>query len=138
MNFQPKVVELLEEWSQSAATSASATQSAEQIAAVEELVTLLTSYEMEGLLLAHDAAITNVEGLQRGPDSANAGPPSPSPSSRDSKLADNIKIIRIEKTNEPLGATVRNEGDAVIIGELLFSDLVQSNFTMCTGYWENF
>lgn len=33
---------------------------------------------------------------------------------------DNIKIIRIEKTNEPLGATVRNEGDAVIIGDSFF------------------
>lgn len=33
---------------------------------------------------------------------------------------DNIKIIRIEKTNEPLGATVRNEGDAVIIGNSRF------------------
>lgn len=32
---------------------------------------------------------------------------------------DNIKIIRIEKTNEPLGATVRNEGDAVIIGNVI-------------------
>lgn len=29
---------------------------------------------------------------------------------------DNIKIIKIEKSTEPLGATVRNEGDAVVIG----------------------
>lgn len=32
---------------------------------------------------------------------------------------DNIKIIRIEKTTEPLGATVRNEGDAVVIGRVV-------------------
>jgi MAGUK p55 subfamily protein 5 len=32
---------------------------------------------------------------------------------------ENIKIIKIEKTNEPLGATVRNEGDAVIIGRIV-------------------
>ncbi|XP_065214129.1 protein PALS1 isoform X2 [Planococcus citri] len=31
----------------------------------------------------------------------------------------NVKIIRIEKTNEPLGATVRNEGDTVIIGRVV-------------------
>lgn len=31
----------------------------------------------------------------------------------------NIKIIKIEKTNEPLGATVRNEGDAVVIGRIV-------------------
>lgn len=31
---------------------------------------------------------------------------------------DNIKIIKIEKSTEPLGATVRNEGDAVVIGNL--------------------
>ncbi|CAB0033137.1 unnamed protein product [Trichogramma brassicae] len=129
------VIEALEEWSQQAAASSStAAQSAEHIAAAEELVQLLTSYEMEGLLLAHDASVTQVEGLQRGggggghgadamvaTGAAAGGPPSsPSPSSHgDSKLADNIRIIRIEKTNEPLGATVRNEGDAVIIGRVV-------------------
>jgi MAGUK p55 subfamily protein 5 len=104
---------VLEQWTQSAAaagTTASGS-SGETIAAAEELTGLLTSYEMEGLLLAHDSAVACVDGLQR------KGPPSPSASSRDTRLADNIKIIRIEKTNEPLGATVRNEGDAVIIGE---------------------
>ncbi|XP_014228491.1 uncharacterized protein LOC106653529 [Trichogramma pretiosum] len=129
------VIEALEEWSQQAAASSStAAHSAEHIAAAEELVQLLTSYEMEGLLLAHDASVTQVEGLQRGggagghgadamvaSGAAAGGPPSsPSPSSHgDSKLADNIRIIRIEKTNEPLGATVRNEGDAVIIGRVV-------------------
>ncbi|CAC5401824.1 MPP5 [Mytilus coruscus] len=32
---------------------------------------------------------------------------------------DTIKIIHLEKTNEPLGATVRNEGDAVVIGRIV-------------------
>lgn len=31
---------------------------------------------------------------------------------------DNIKIIKIEKSTEPLGATVKNEGDAVVVGKL--------------------
>ncbi|XP_037886473.1 peripheral plasma membrane protein CASK isoform X2 [Glossina fuscipes] len=32
---------------------------------------------------------------------------------------DNIRIIQIEKSTEPLGATVRNEGEAVIIGRIV-------------------
>lgn len=32
---------------------------------------------------------------------------------------DNIKIIKIEKSTEPLGATVRNEGDAVVVGRVV-------------------
>ncbi|XP_058792463.1 protein PALS1 isoform X11 [Phymastichus coffea] len=117
-------VEVLEQWTQAAAAASAASQG-ENIAAAEELVGLLTSYEMEGLLIAHDSAVVRVEGLQRKPSSPGAHgsspspSPSPSPSSKDSRLADNIKIIRIEKTNEPLGATVRNEGDAVIIGRVV-------------------
>ena len=30
-----------------------------------------------------------------------------------------VKIVRIDKTNKPLGATVRNEGDAVIISRII-------------------
>ena len=30
-----------------------------------------------------------------------------------------VMIVRIDKTNDPLGATVRNEGDAVIIGRIV-------------------
>lgn len=123
-------MEVLEQWSQQATSSSSA----ETIAAAEELQTLLTSYEMEGLLLAHDSAITQVEGLQRknctavgysdSPGSQQSVQRTGSPSvnsrhTRPADAADTIKIIKIEKTNEPLGATVRNEGDAVIIGRFL-------------------
>jgi len=31
----------------------------------------------------------------------------------------NIKIVRIEKANDPLGATVRNEGEAVVVGRII-------------------
>lgn len=34
---------------------------------------------------------------------------------------ENIKIVKIEKSTEPLGATVKNEGDAVVVGKLLVS-----------------
>ncbi|XP_029166769.1 uncharacterized protein LOC114937477 [Nylanderia fulva] len=111
-------MDVLEKW-QSTSTGVGG---AETIAAVEELTTILTSYDMEALLLAHDSIVSYVDGLQRkqSPSSSPPScPPSPTSSSRDSRVVDNIKIIRIEKTNEPLGATVRNEGDAVIIGRVV-------------------
>lgn len=106
-------VDVLEKWQSS--TDAG---TAETMAAVEELTGILTSYDMEALLIAHDSVISYVEGFQRkhSPSSSSPSrPPSPTSSWRESRV-DNIKIIRIEKTNEPLGATVRNDGDAVIIG----------------------
>ncbi|XP_011874898.1 PREDICTED: MAGUK p55 subfamily member 5-A isoform X2 [Vollenhovia emeryi] len=113
-------VDILEKWQSS--STATGVGGAETIAAVEELTSILTSYDMEALLLAHDSIVSYVEGLQRkqSPSSSPpSGPPSPTSSWKDSRLVDNIKIIRIEKTNEPLGATVRNEGDAVIIGRVV-------------------
>ena len=109
-------VEVLEEW-QSNSVSSGDTRSM-----VEELTSTLSSYELEGLLLAHDSIISYVDGIQskRSPSSTSPSrSPSPSSSLRGSRNTDNIKIIRIEKTNEPLGATVRNEGDAVIIGRVV-------------------
>ncbi|CAL7941063.1 unnamed protein product [Xylocopa violacea] len=113
-------VDILEKWQSS--STATGVGGAETIAAVEELTGILTSYDMEALLLAHDSIISYVDGLQRkqSPSSSSpSGPPSPTSSWRGSRVVDNIKIIRIEKTNEPLGATVKNEGDAVIIGRVV-------------------
>ncbi|XP_066598306.1 uncharacterized protein [Prorops nasuta] len=113
-------VDTLEKWQSSAPTTCAST--AETITAVEELTSILTSYDMEALLLAHDLVATYVDGLQRKhstSSSSPSGPPSPTSSWKGSRFVDNIKIIRIEKTNEPLGATVRNEGDAVIIGRVV-------------------
>ncbi|XP_011055683.1 PREDICTED: uncharacterized protein LOC105146830 [Acromyrmex echinatior] len=112
-------VDILEKWQSS--STATGVGGAETIAAVEELTSILTSYDMEALLLAHDSIVSYVEGLQRkqSPSSPPSEPPSPTSSWKDSRVVDNIKIIRIEKTNEPLGATVRNEGDAVIIGRVV-------------------
>lgn len=113
-------MDILEKWQSS--STATGVGGAETIAAVEELTGILTSYDMEALLLTHDSIISYVDGLQRkqSPSSSSpSGPPSPTSSWRGSRVVDNIKIIRIEKTNEPLGATVRNEGDAVIIGNVI-------------------
>ncbi|XP_015182227.1 PREDICTED: MAGUK p55 subfamily member 5-A isoform X2 [Polistes dominula] len=112
-------VDVLEKWQSSSTPTDVGT--AETMAAVEELTGILTSYDMEALLIAHDSIISYVEGFQRkhSPSSSSpSGPPSPTSSWRESRV-DNIKIIKIEKTNEPLGATVRNDGDAVIIGRVV-------------------
>jgi len=111
-------VDILEKWQSS--STATGVGGAETMAVMEELTGILTNYDMEALMLAHDSIVSYVDGLQRkqSPSSSPVScPPSPSSSWKDSRV-DNIKIIRIEKTNEPLGATVRNEGDAVIIGKI--------------------
>uniref|UniRef100_A0A1B6FIQ7 MAGUK p55 subfamily member 5 n=1 Tax=Cuerna arida TaxID=1464854 RepID=A0A1B6FIQ7_9HEMI len=82
-----------------------------------ELSDLLTRYELEGLLYAHDTItreIADQSPVMTPNTHVNHSPP-PVPEDQDS----NIKIIKIEKTNEPLGATVRNEGEAVIIGRVV-------------------
>ncbi|KAF7282428.1 hypothetical protein GWI33_002658 [Rhynchophorus ferrugineus] len=84
----------------------------------KERVHLAYGYEFEALMVAHDGVASTLP-----PDSTSPPPqvelgPSPIPNSRYSN-EDNIKIIRIEKTTEPLGATVRNEGDAVVIGRVV-------------------
>lgn len=159
-----------------------------------ELGNLLTSHEMEGVLLAHDRVATHTDGTPS-PTLSGAGSPQPvSPSSgaplpplpvppKSASLRgtavpppvvpppplaqrsamplppnipapptgqtpgyahmkpagshradspplsacfgilndqnDNIRIIQIEKSTEPLGATVRNEGEAVVIGRIV-------------------
>ncbi|XP_066258082.1 protein PALS1 isoform X1 [Euwallacea similis] len=89
-----------------------------QSAYAVELATILTGYEFEALMVAHDGVATELP-----PDSTS---PPPQGDITATPLAntrfgtdDNIKIIRIEKTTEPLGATVRNEGDAVVIGRIV-------------------
>lgn len=113
-------VDILEKW-QSTLAATGVAGGAETMAAARELTSILTSTDMEVLLLAHDSIVSYVDGLQRKQSptsSSRSGPPSPTASWKDSRIVDNIKIIRIEKTNEPLGATVRNDGDAVIIGNI--------------------
>ncbi|XP_069966195.1 protein PALS1 isoform X2 [Bactrocera oleae] len=153
-------------------------------AAAIELGNLLTSHEMEGLLLAHDRVATLTDATpspilsgSSSPQQTSTGAPVPLPKSAALRgtavpppvvpppLAqrsamplpqnmtappvppqhggfmkqpmradspplsacfgtlndqnDNIRIIQIEKSTEPLGATVRNEGEAVVIGRIV-------------------
>jgi hypothetical protein len=40
-----------------------------------------------------------------------------------------VKIVKIEKADEPLGATVRNEGTAVVIGRIVTGGAAQKSGT---------
>ncbi|XP_037072278.1 MAGUK p55 subfamily member 5-like isoform X2 [Pollicipes pollicipes] len=81
-----------------------------------ELVDLLTRFDMEGLLYSHDQIAV------RGSAAAS---PEPSPllddyAERVHHYTDpRVRVIRLEKTNEPLGATVKNEGDSVLVGRIV-------------------
>jgi len=62
-----------------------------------ELADLLTRYEFEGLLYAHDTVATqHIANMTAG------SPPCEDDSSEQFGGEENIKIIKIEKTNEPL------------------------------------
>ncbi|XP_061717775.1 protein PALS1 isoform X1 [Cydia pomonella] len=88
-----------------------------------ELLAALGGLELESLLQAHDQAAALLDpasftrkrtktgnNLNHKDEKALTAPDDP---------GEHIKIIKIEKTNEPLGATVRNEGEAVIIGRIV-------------------
>lgn len=115
-----------------------------------ELGNLLTTHEMEGLLLAHDRIALQTDRTPSiiGSHSATSTlssqrAPQPTPSTTSSHVINNnilkrpevpvpsqfggvltdsqdhIRIIQIEKSSEPLGATIRNEGEAVVIGRIV-------------------
>lgn len=105
-----------------------------------ELVSLLGRYEMEGLLYAHDR-IAEVSTISTAPlndsnlsgDDMDAMPesafisshlsghsPAHSASGSSQHHQDRtFKVISLEKSNEPLGATVRNDGEAVVVGRIV-------------------
>ncbi|XP_039436545.1 protein PALS1 isoform X3 [Culex pipiens pallens] len=134
-----------------------------------ELCDLLSTYEMEGLLLAHDRIASTTDRTPAFGVSAASGasPVVPLPLNNNNTMAgvvatpvkptsvmpsipnntslvnnnnnniakrepmsvplgvlrdgsqDHIRIIQIEKSSEPLGATVRNEGEAVVVGRVV-------------------
>ncbi|XP_076049029.1 uncharacterized protein LOC143029832 isoform X2 [Oratosquilla oratoria] len=79
-----------------------------------ELVDILNKYAVEGLLYAHDR-IAEREPIPMG----NTLPEEEVLDRVSHYPEDSVKIVRIDKTNDPLGATIRNEGDSVIIGRIV-------------------
>ncbi|KAG5876450.1 hypothetical protein JTB14_031135 [Gonioctena quinquepunctata] len=89
-----------------------------QSAYAVELATLLTGYEFEALMVAHDGVASTLPADSTSP-TLPALETIPQSLSDRRYGEDNIKIIKIEKSTEPLGATVKNEGDAVVIGRVI-------------------
>lgn len=46
---------------------------------------------------------------------------------------DNVKLVSIDKTTEPLGATVRNEGESVIIGRIVKGGAAEKSGVLYEG-----
>ncbi|KAF9823424.1 hypothetical protein SFRURICE_006637, partial [Spodoptera frugiperda] len=100
----------------------------ESSALAAELLSILGGLELESLIQAHDqaAALLDPACFNRG-KRHKTGNNFNHKGENDKALtahspddpSEHIKIIKIEKTNEPLGATVRNEGEAVIIGRIV-------------------
>lgn len=104
-----------------------------------ELIGLLSRFEVEGLLYAHDriaelstiapANVTDSDTETDGgvapesafiSNSATSGSAAHPATPANAHPADKtFKIIRLEKSNEPLGATVRNDGESVVVGRIV-------------------
>ncbi|CAG0912551.1 unnamed protein product, partial [Notodromas monacha] len=77
------------------------------------LVSVLHKHDLVGLTMAHDEIARREPLPPVSPEEELLDRASQYPES------DSVKIVRIEKTNEPLGATIKNEGDAVVIGRIV-------------------
>jgi len=81
--------------------------------AATELAAILRKESLEGLLYVHDKLAERYCLLNSlGEEDVILD--------RVSHYAEpNIKVVKLEKTSEPLGATVKNEGEAVIVGRII-------------------
>ncbi len=80
----------------------------------------------QGLLLAHDRlafreALPSEEDEQEVEAEESQDQQEPQPAADEFSLVedDNVKIVRIDKATEPLGATVKNENGTVLIGRIV-------------------
>lgn len=92
----------------------------------EELMQILQSPNFQGLLLAHDRlafreALPSEEDEQEPEVEESQGQQEPQQVTDEYSLVedDNVKIVRIDKATEPLGATVKNENGTVLIGRIV-------------------
>ncbi|KAJ2951709.1 hypothetical protein O0L34_g13871 [Tuta absoluta] len=113
--------------------------SAETAALGVELLALLESLQLESLLTAHDQAAAllhpgafHASNARAVNNTSNHNTDKVSRTSPDDP-SENIKVIKIEKTNEPLGATVRNEGDAVVIGRIVRGGVAEKSGLLHEG-----
>lgn len=87
----------------------------EDAGTASELASILTRPWLEGLLDAHDKISALKSSSQNVTNNAEEAL-----LERLSHYSEpNIKIVRIEKSTEPLGATVKNEGEAVVVARII-------------------
>ena len=81
--------------------------------AAKELAAILRKESLEGLLFVHDKLAERHALLNSfGEEDVILD--------RVSHYAEpNIKVVKLEKSSEPLGATVKNEGEAVVVGRII-------------------
>lgn len=81
----------------------------------------LAGYELEALMVAHDGVASTLPVDSVTPKPSETIPPQTASSTLPNNHygADNIKIVKIEKSTESLGATIRNDNDAVVVGRIV-------------------
>ncbi|XP_055930579.1 protein PALS1-like isoform X2 [Argiope bruennichi] len=92
----------------------------------KELLHILGKHSFENLMFCHD----KVAASQAVPDISEEE----ELLSRLSQYTEeSIKIVRIEKTTEPLGATVKNDGEAVIVGRIVKGGIAEKSGLLHEG-----
>ena len=83
-----------------------------------EILDLLNKIEFEGLFYSHDKLAQLQGGLPWKKCLAEMWTKDKT-SEQSAQAVTNTRVVKITKHNEPLGATVRNEGDKVVIGRIV-------------------
>ncbi|CAG5135007.1 unnamed protein product, partial [Candidula unifasciata] len=95
----------------------------------QQLLSLLQKPNIKNLLIAHDAV--SQQALQPVEDIEGQGEPIDYPLLQYGE--DTVKIIHLEKTGEHLGATVKNEGESVIIGRIVKGGVAEKSGLLHEG-----
>ena len=83
-----------------------------------EILDILNKIEFEGLFYSHDKLAQLQGGLPWTKCLAEMWTKD-KPTEQSLQAVTNTRVVKITKHNEPLGATVRNEGDKVVIGRIV-------------------
>ena len=83
-----------------------------------EILDILNKIEFEGLFYSHDKLAQLQGGLPWTKCLAEMWTKD-KPTEQSAQAVTNTRVVKITKHNEPLGATVRNEGDKVVIGRIV-------------------
>ncbi|XP_022093780.1 MAGUK p55 subfamily member 5-like isoform X2 [Acanthaster planci] len=116
------------------------TSSAQQIAAevkagaktsqsdeAQELTRILETPEFKSLLSTHDNIASRDPTQMLGPEDQEDD------LNLEMVEEDSVKIVRIDKTNEPLGATILNDGEAVVIGRIIKGGMAERSGLLHEG-----